>query len=131
MQVKWGAQIEQPDGSVRFLDSSYAIYENVDFDVKCLVEKTFQSTLISDMQILAFSIGGKKTRSSDADGYFRGVVSNVEILQTDYETIPKELLYFVVIKQILINDDWCKLKTMKKKIAEKDEPSTPKRKKAM
>ena len=106
VQIKWGAQITQPNGSVRLLDSSYAIYENVDFDVKCLVEKTFQSPLISDEQTLTLSIGGKKTRSSGADGYFRGVVSNVEILQTGYETIPEELLYFVVTKQLLINDDW-------------------------
>ena len=105
VQIKWGAQITQPNGSVRLLDSSYAIYENVDFDVKCLVEKTFQSPLISDEQTLAFSIGGKKMLSG-ADGYFRGVVSNVEILQTGYETIPEELLYFVVTKQLLINDDW-------------------------
>ena len=109
------------------LDSSYAIYENVDFDVKCLVEKTFQSSLISDEQTLALSIGGKKTRSSSADGYFRGVVSNVEILQTAYETIPKELLYFVVIKQILINDDWCKLKRLAQE--EFTKPLAPKRKK--
>ena len=58
--------------------------------------------------------------TSGADGYLRGVVSNVEILQTAYETIPEELLYFVVRKQLLINDDWCKLEKMKKSSVSKN-----------
>ena len=129
VQVKWGAQIEQPDGSMRFLDSSYVIYVNVNGEVRCLVENAFRTPRVGEEQILAFSIGGKKTISS-ADGYFTGVVSNVEILQTKHETIPEELLYFVVRKQLLINDDWCKLETIRK-ITEKDEPPTPKRMKVI
>ncbi len=114
MQVKWGAQIAQPGGSVRFLDSSYAIYVNVDEEVTCLAENAFHTPRVGDEQILAFSIGGKKTVWS-ADGYFTGVVSNVEILQTAYETIPKELLYFIVMKQTLTNDDWLQPPVLKKK----------------
>ena len=107
LQVKWGAQIERPDGSVRQLDSFYAIYENE----KCLLEKPFRSPLLSDLQIPAFSLGGiMKTSSGDgggiADNCFTGILSNVEILQSNYETIPKELLHFIAKKQILINDDW-------------------------
>ena len=106
VQVKWGAQIEQPaDGSVRFLDSSYAIYVNVNGEVKCVAENAFRTPRVSEEQILAFSIGGKKTIRS-ADGRFTGIVSNVEILQTGHETIPEELLNFVVRKQLLINNDW-------------------------
>ena len=113
--MKWGAQIEQPDGSVRKLDSSYAIYENEE----CLVEKIFQSPLLNDEQIVAFSLGAKKTRGKIADNYFTGILSNVEILLTDHETIPKELLHFIAMKQILINDDWCKLETMTKNSGER------------
>ena len=100
VQVKWGAQIERPDGSGRRLDSSYAIYENNE----CLVEKTFQSPLLSDLQTLAFSLGAKKALGKTADSYFTGILSNVEILETEHETIPKELLHFIAMKQILIND---------------------------
>ena len=100
VQVKWGAQIERPDGSVRRLDSSYAIYENNE----CLVEKTFQCPLLSDLQTLAFSLGAKKALGKTADNYFTGILSNMEILQTEHETIPKELLHLIAMKQILIND---------------------------
>ncbi len=100
VQVKWGAQIERPDGSVRRLDSSYAIYENNE----CLVEKTFRSPLLREQQTLAFSLGAKKALDKTADNYFTGTLSNVEILETEHETIPKELLHFIAMKQILIND---------------------------
>ena len=100
VQVIWGAEIERPDGSVRRLDSSYAVYENNE----CLVEKTFQCPLLSDLQTLAFSLGAKKALGKTADSYFTGILSNVEILETEHETIPKELLHFIAMKQILIND---------------------------
>ena len=100
VQVKWGAQIEEPDGSMRLLDSSYAIYDND----KCLVEKTFQSPLLGTQQTSAFSVGGKKAPEG-GDSYFTGILSNMEMLHTDYETIPTELLRFIATKQRLINDD--------------------------
>ena len=110
LQVKWGAQIKRADGSVRHLDSSFAIYENK----KRLVESPFQPPLLRDVVIPAFSLGGKKT-SNGTDNCFTGILSNVEILQSDYETIPKELLHFIVLKQSLINDDWLQAPALKRK----------------
>ena len=54
LQVKWGAEIKQRDGTVHVLPSFYAVYDND----KCLTKQSFQNTLIAEEIYPAFYLGG-------------------------------------------------------------------------
>ena len=123
LQVKWGAEYTQSNGSSHISDSFYKIYENN----KYLIEKSFKPSLIKGRGTPAFYLGGLKTNSSTnrypmwtKRNCFTGILSNFEILKTDHDKIPRELLNFIVIKQSIFNDDWCILEPAKK-IVKKDE----------
>ena len=108
LQVKWGAQIENPDGSKRILKSFYRIYE----DKKLLIDNIFHQRFDDSPRVSALYIGGFNNNNStiDKSKFFTGILSNIEILLTTKELIPKELLHFIATKQCIINDDWLKAK---------------------
>ena len=108
VQVKWGAQIEEVDGSVRFLDSFCRIYENN----KLLIEETFHQEKNEGVTNPHLYIGGINKSKEEESGkmlnsnFFTGILSNIEILSTSNEIIPTELLTFIASKQCVINDDF-------------------------
>ncbi len=96
LQVQWGARDDNGDG-----ESFYALYENA----KLLRRESFQYPSFPDLVIPAFNIGGFKS-STAITKCFTGVLSNLEILQTDFASIPSELLTFIVRRQTLLNTHW-------------------------
>ena len=126
LQVKWGAEIKQRDGSVLVLPSFYALY---DYD-RCLTRQSFKNTLIAEEIYPVFYLGGfvygtkntinvpsssssssvlpriiqKKSNSRMVKSKcFTGVVCNLEILKSSVKNIPSELLDFIVKRQKMKN----------------------------
>ena len=107
LQVKWGAQIEDPDGTKRILSSFYRIYE----DKKLLIDNLFHQRIDDSPKVPVLYIGGFNNVSTiNKSNFFTGILSNIEILLTAEEVIPKELLHFIATKQCIINDDLLKTK---------------------
>ena len=109
LQVKWGAQIEDPDGTMRILTSFYRIYK----DKKRIVDNIFHQRIDDSPKVNALYIGGfnnDKNSTTKTSNFFTGVLSNIEVLLTAEKVIPKELLHFIATKQCIINDDWLKTK---------------------
>ena len=109
LQVKWGAQIEDPDGTMRILSSFYRIYE----DKKLVIDNVFHQRIDDSPKVAVLYIGGfnnDKDSTVNKSNFFTGILSNIEILLTTEELIPKELLHFIATKQYIVNDDWLKAK---------------------
>ena len=105
--MKWGAQIEDPDGTKRILSSFYRIYE----DKKLLIDNLFHQRIDDSPKVPVLYIGGFNNVSTiNKSNFFTGILSNIEILLTAEEVIPKELLHFIATKQCIINDDFLKTK---------------------
>ena len=109
LQVKWGAQIEDSDGTMRILSSFYRIYE----DKKLVIDNVFHQRSDDSPKVAVLYIGGfnnDKDSTVNKSNFFTGILSNIEILLTSEELIPKELLHFIATKQCIINNDWLKAK---------------------
>ena len=108
VQLKWGAKIEEVDGSRQCLDSFCRMYEIN----KLLIEETFHQEKNEGVTNPHLYIGGiNKSKEKESgkllnSNFFTGILSNIEILSTSNEIIPTELLTFIASKQCIINDDF-------------------------
>ena len=87
LQVKWGAEIEQKDGTVHVLPSFYAIYDSG----KCLIKQAFQNTLIGKEIRAAFFLGGFVFRTDNTLNNLDTPANNSS--QGQFQTGQIKLLY--------------------------------------
>ena len=91
------------------MSSFYRIYE----DKKLVIDNEFHQRSDDSPRLAVLYIGGfnnDKDSTVNKSNFFTGILSNIEILLTTEELIPKELLHFIATKQCIINDDWLKAK---------------------
>ena len=65
--------------------------------------------MVDEAERPAFYIGGLNTGAGEKlvkSNCFLGILTNLEIMRTIYDSIPKALLNFIASRQMLINDDW-------------------------
>ena len=105
-QVLWGGIIQQPDGSLLVLDSSYSLYK----DFKRITDKTtFTHRTESRIRTPAFYVGGLNNSTSEhvedvvKTKCFTGILTNLEIINTSHQIVPEELLNFIALKQGIMN----------------------------
>ena len=73
--------------------------------------KTFQFDSLPSDPIAAFYLGGFNASTNEKEAKvvkskcFTGVLSNLEILQTNQSSIPTDLLRFIVLSQTIINEE--------------------------
>ena len=106
LQIRWGAIRAHKDNGISFSESFFSLYDSGN----CLIEQSFQNTLIEGGQPQAFFLGGICSGNS-ADNLvkskcFTGFLSNLEILKTTHDSIPKELTGLIVKKQTVMNPEW-------------------------
>ena len=79
---------------------------------KLLIDNLFYQRFDDSLKVPVLYIGGFNDKDSTVNksNFFTGILSNIEILLTTEELIPKELLHFIATKQCIINDDWLKAK---------------------
>ena len=106
LQVKWPRTITSSrDDKNQSPKGFYKLFESG----KVFINGSFHSSLVDEAERPAFYIGGLNTGAGEKlvkSNCFLGILTNLEIMRTIYDSIPKALLNFIASRQMLINDDW-------------------------